>query len=183
VPWFFTPDGKTLGLRDIDPQTGPDIALMSFEGDRSVRPLIHTADAELSPDGRWIAYNSDESGRLEVSVRPFPKVENGHWQISIDGGSRPLWNRNGRELFFVDLAGRLMSVPVQTAGSFVAAKPTVVFEGVNGAAVLGRNYDVSPDGQRFLLTRSAGADARMQPRLEIALNWTEELKRLVPVKK
>jgi serine/threonine-protein kinase len=181
VPWFFTSDGKTLGLRDTDPQTGPDIALMSFEGDRSVRRLIHTADAELSPDGRWIAYNSDESGRLEVAVRPFPNVDNGHWQISTDGGSRPLWNRNGRELFFVDLAGRLMSVQVQTAaGSFVTSTPTLVFEGITGAGSLGRNYDVSPDGQRFLVTKSAGADARILPRFEFALNWAEVLKRVAP---
>jgi serine/threonine-protein kinase len=187
VPWSFTPDGKTLAFRDTDPKNGPDIALMSLEGDRAMRPLIHTAanesNAEISPDGRWIAYNSDESGRLEVSVRPFPNVESGHWQISTDGGSRPLWNRNGRELFFVDLEGRLMSAAIQTAGSFAAATPTVVFEGVTGAGILGRNYDVSPDGQRFLVTRSAGAEAKIPPRLEIALNWAEELKRLAPVKK
>jgi serine/threonine-protein kinase len=189
APWTFAPDGRTLVLRDTDPKTGPDVSIMSLDGDRAVKPLIRgtfsESNAEISPDGRWIAYQSDEAGRPEVSVRPFPHVDNGRWQISTDGGSRPLWARSGNELFFVDLRGRIMAVPVRAGGDFTSANPAVVAEGVSGANSLGRNYDVSLDGRRFLLLLNAtgAGDKAQPPQLNIVLNWGEELERLVPAKK
>jgi eukaryotic-like serine/threonine-protein kinase len=189
IPWALTPDGKTMVIRDTDPTTGADIAAMALDGDRSIKPLIHTtfneSNADISPDGRWITYQTGESGRVEIHVRPFPDVERGHWQVSTDGGSRPMWARSGQELFYVDPQGRIMAVPLQTAGEFSAGSPRVVAEGVSGAQALGRNYDVSPDGRRFFLIRNAlkTEDKTPPPQLNVVVNWAEELKRLAPAKK
>ena len=200
-PWAFTPDGKSLVFRNTDPKTGPDVSVMSVEGDRAPKALIHTpfneSNAELSPDGRWIAYQSNESGRDEIHVRPFPAVEGGHWQISTDGGTKPLWARSGRELFYVDPRGRIMAVAVQAAQTFTAGNPggaidragagIVDSSGVGGVLIgaPGRNYDVSPDGRRFLVIQNATrADDKSSPlQLNVVLNWGEELKRLAPVKR
>jgi serine/threonine-protein kinase len=188
APAAFTPDGKSLILRDTDPKTGADIALMTLEGERTPKPLIHSrfdeANAELSPDGRWIAYQSNESGRAEVHVRPFPKVDSGHWQISTNGGSQPLWARSGRELFFVDASRRIIAVPIQTGPSFTAGNTTVAVAALSVATAPGRAYDVSPDGKRFLVIQPAGADDKAsQPQLNVVLNWGDELTRLLPAKK
>ena len=188
-PWAFTPDGKSLIMRDTDPKTGPDISVISMDGDHAPKPLIHSAfneqNAELSPDGRWIAYQSNESGRDEIHVRPFPAVDGGHWQISTDGGARPLWARSGRELFYVDVRQRIMVAPIQTSPSFAAGNPSVALDPSGGIfnTSTGRNYDISPDGRRFLVIKSAPRDRSNPTQLNIVLNWGEELKRLVPVKK
>jgi len=187
-PWAFTADGKSLVIRDTDPKTGPDVSVISMEGDHTPKPLIHSAfneqNAELSPDGRWIAYQSNESGRDEIHVRPFPAVDSGHWQISTDGGARPLWARSGRELFFVDPRGRLMVASIQTNPGFAAGNPAVAVDYANGFIIAtGRNYDVSADGRRFLLIKSALRDQTNASQLHVVLNWTEELKRLAPAKK
>jgi serine/threonine-protein kinase len=187
-PWAFTSDGKSLVIRDTDPKTGPDVSVISMEGTHEPRPLIHSAfneqNAELSPDGRWIAYQSNESGRDEIHVRPFPAVDSGHWQISTDGGARPLWARSGRELFFVDPRNRLMVASIQTNPGFAAGNPAVAVDYANGFIIAtGRNYDVSADGRRFLLIKSALRDQTNASQLHVVLNWTEELKRLVPGKK
>jgi eukaryotic-like serine/threonine-protein kinase len=189
VPWTVTPDGKSLVLRDTDPKGTSHVSIMPLEGERAVKPLLLSAfnesHAEISPDGRWIVYQSDESGRNEIHVRPFPAVQAGHWQISTDGGTRPLWARSGRELFFVDLSSRLMAVPVQAGSSFGVGNPTAIgtIEG-SVAGALGRNYDASLDGKRFLVIRSAAQTGQVTPpQLNLVLNWGEELKRLVPVKK
>jgi len=188
APAAFTPDGKSLILRDTDPKTGADIALMTLEGERTPKPLIHSrfdeANAELSPDGRWIAYQSDESGRAEVHVRPFPAVDSGHWQVSTDGGQQPLWARSGRELFFVDASRRIIAVPIQTGPSFTAGNATVAVAALSVATGPGRAYDVSPDGKRFLVIRPAGADDKTGPaQLNVVLNWGDELTRLLPAKR
>jgi serine/threonine-protein kinase len=189
-PYTFTPDGKSLVLRSTDPKSGPDLSLMSMDGDRSQKTLIRTQfseqNAEISPDGRWIAYQSNESGGDEIHVRPFPAVEGGHWQISTDGGTRPVWLRSGRELFFVDSRGRIMTVPIQAGASFAAGNPTVAVEAAGGpAGVLGRSFDVSADGKRFLVIRSSvRKDEQTNPtQMNITLNWGEELKRLAPARR
>ena len=142
-------------------------------------------DSELSPDGRWIAYQSNESGRDEIHVRPFPAVDGGHWQITTDGGAEPLWARSGRELFYLDRRRRIMAVPVQAGPSFGAGNPSVAVElaSVNVGGP-GREYDVSPDGRRFLIIRPAARteDKPTPMQLNVVLNWGEELKRLAPVK-
>jgi hypothetical protein len=114
-------------------------------------------------------------------------VEGGHWQVSTDGGAQPLWARSGRELFYVDPRGRIMTIPVQTAPNFTAGNASVAVErgSVNISNSLARNYDVSPDGRRFLVIRSAApTDNKSNPtQLHVVLNWGEELKRVAPVKR
>jgi serine/threonine-protein kinase len=145
-------------------------------------------NGEVSPDGRWLAYDSDESGRAEVYVHPWPAGDGGRWQVSTSGGVQPLWARNGRELFCRAPDGALMTVPVDTApgrASFASGTPTRLITGDGydhalGTANNGRTYDVSPDGRRFLLIKVGSADGAPPRNLVVVLNWTEELKRLAP---
>ncbi len=106
---------------------------MSTQGERRVTPLIappsSEQNADLSPDAQWVAYESNESGQTEVYVRPFPNVEEGRWLVSRDGGTRPLWSRDGRELFYLGAPGRVMAVPIQPGPTFVYGNPQVVVEG------------------------------------------------------
>jgi serine/threonine-protein kinase len=143
-------------------------------------------NGEISPDGRWLAYQSNESSQDEIYVRPFPSVADGRWPISTGGGSQPLWARNGRELFYRH-GNSLLSVPVETTTTFRAGTPTTLFEGAYlspPVGLAGRTYDVSGDGQRFLMIKDAPAGDPNAPSASIVvvLNWTEELKRLVPTK-
>jgi serine/threonine-protein kinase len=186
-PTAFSPDGTRL-LVYGDAASNPDdddVAVVQVPGEPRLMPLLKTTfgeqSAELSPDGRWLAYNSNESGRHEVYVRPFPDVDKGRWQVSTGGGSQPTWARNGRELFFRNGAA-LMAVPVQTNPSFAAGNPKVVFEGQYAAPQGGRTYDVSPDGRRFLMIKEGASTGDAAPQAQIILiqNWSEELKRLVP---
>ena len=131
---------------------------------------------EVSPDGLWIAYVSDQSGRNEIYVRPFPDINAGLWQISTAGGMQPLWSRNGRELFYRN-GDALMIVSVETEPGFMPGTPRVLFEGNFSAPQGGRAYDISPDGERFLMMRDSAA-ARSE--LVVVENWFEELERLVP---
>lgn len=113
TPTSWSPDGKFLAYREAGAETGADIWILPLQGARKSWPFLQTkfneAEAKFSPDGRWVAYSSDESGRPEVYVQPFPGP-GGKWQISTDGGGAPEWARNGRELFYVSLAGKLISV-------------------------------------------------------------------------
>ena len=181
----MSPDGARVVFREDFPDTGHDLMVLTLK-DRTVVPLLQTRfnelNAEISPDGRWVAYESDESGAYEIYVRPFPDVNAGRWQISSGGGRKALWNRNGRELFFVSSAGAMMAVPIEATASFSSRAPARLFEGnyyFGGASSLGRTYDVSRDGQRFLMIKQ---DAARATSLSIVLNWQEELKRLAPAK-
>jgi serine/threonine-protein kinase len=140
----------------------------------------------VSPDGRWLAYEANDSSRYEIYVRPYPEVNSGHWQVSTTGGTRPLWERNGQELFYVAPTGAIMRVGVERGASWVATTPTMlVKEGyiVPGGGNGGRTYDLSSDSQRFLMIKNGGADqAGGAPKIVVVQHWTEELKRLVPVK-
>ena len=143
-------------------------------------------NGEISPDGRWLAYQSNESNQDEIYVRPFPSVGDGRWPISTGGGTQPLWAPNGRELFYRH-GNSLLSVPVETTRTFSAGTPTTVFEGPYfspPAGLAGRTYDVSRDGQRFLMIKDApaGDPNAAAASIVVVLNWTEELKRLVPTK-
>ena len=183
-PFSITPDGRRailqaaplapsyfLDILTLDGQSKPELLLSS--------PPFDLAQGELSPDGRWLAYQSNEGGENQVYVRPFPDVNGGRWQVSPAGGIKPVWSRNGRELFY--LAGRaLMAVPVQTTTKFTAGTPARLFEGSYFVALGGRSYDVSLDGQRFVIIKELPNED--QPRAEnmvIVLNWREELKRRV----
>ena len=152
-------------------------------------PLVQSPFTErngiISPDGRWLAYEANDSGRFEVYVRPFPDVNSGHWQVSTDGGTRPIWTRSGRELIYVSPTGALMGVGVARGPSWAVTTPTLlVKEGYFTIPVWwGRSYDVSPDGQRFLMIKEGGTDGTAAPASIIVVqNWVEELKRLVPTK-
>jgi serine/threonine-protein kinase len=168
---------------------GRDLQELALDGAHQVTPLVHEKFDErngiVSPDGRWLAYESDRSGAFAIYVRPFPNVDGGLRQVSMAGGTRPLWSRSGKELFYVGPDGALLRVPVEASGAtWNAGTPTKLFERryYNGTNTL-RTYDVSPDGQRFLMIKAPGTDASAAPpALIVVQHWDEELKRLVPTK-
>ena len=132
APLTFTPDGKSLIFREVDGTSGFAVLnVLPLEGDRTPKPLMRTpvnvVQAALSPDGHWIAYQSTESGQEDVHIRPFPDVESGHWQVSTDGGSRPVWAPSGHELFYLDTRYRLMTRSFQPK-PFAIGKPSAVFQ-------------------------------------------------------
>ena len=186
LPYAFTPDGGRLVFKQQNPGTGYDLYALTTEGEHESAPLVATpfndSNGEISPDGRWLAYQSNESGQDEVYVRPFPDVSAGRWQVSTGGGTRPLWSRNGRELFYLAADGRLTTVPVETAGStFAMGNPVRVLERAYVSSAPGRPYDVSTDGRRFLMIKAGGGEEGAAPsQLIVVLNWFEELRRLVP---
>jgi Tol biopolymer transport system component len=161
--------------------------------DRRVQPLLASAfierNADISPDGRWVAYESDESGQLEVHVRPFPDVEGGRWTVSAAGGTRPLWARSGGELFYIAPDGAFMAVAVAQGPTWNARAPVKLFDWPVAPSIA-RSYDVSNDGTRFLALRPAsvpgpesfdGTDQSAAPSsLVVVQHFDEELKRLVP---
>ena len=183
-PTGIAPDGTAVIFDEETPTMGRDLLRLALDGSRRVTPLLQTKFDErngmVSPDGRWLAYASDSSGRPEIYVRPFPNA-GGQWQASTGGGRTPLWARNGKELFYVAPDGALMRVPGEASGAtWNAGTPTKLLEGryfTPGGA--GRPYDVSPDGQRFLMIKAAGADATAAS-IIVVQHWQEELKRLVP---
>lgn len=134
-------------------------------------------NGELSPDGRWLAYQSNASGRPEIYVRPFPDAGGGVWQISASGGTKPTWARNGRELFYLDARNTLTAVSVQTTPTFEAATSRTLFAQEYFAAAAGRTYDVSADGQRFLMIKSAPGPQSTTSHgdIVVVLHWSGEL--------
>jgi serine/threonine-protein kinase len=181
-PGSWSPDGATLVFDEEHPDTMGDILLLDLRS-RRVTPFLKSrgieAWPEFSPDGRWIAYVSDESGRWEVFVRPFPGP-GGKWLISHEGGFDPLWAKNGKQLFYRSGDDQqVWVVDVRTDGGFLAGKPRLLFKepGLGGG---GRAWDLSLDGQRFLMVKLE--ERKPQPVTEMILvqNWFEELKRLVP---
>jgi serine/threonine-protein kinase len=182
---------RLLIFTETAPNTGDDVMQMALGGTRRVTPLVQSPFAErngvVSPDGRWLAYEANDSGRVEISVRPFPEVNSGRWQVSTAGGTRPLWAPSGQELFFVAPTGALMRVGVERARSWAATTPTLLLKErsfMSPGAFIGRTYDISSDGQRFLMIKEAGGSDQTAapPSLIVVLNWVEELKRLVPTK-
>jgi Tol biopolymer transport system component len=198
-PASISSDGTRLIVMENMPKTGWDLRVLRLDGlsrpsgvttsppaavgSRATERLVQTTATEslgdLSPDGRWLAYQSDESGRNQIWVRPFPNVDDGHWQISVNGGMSPVWGRNGRELFHLDGTNAVTSVPIRTAPTFSAGTPTKLFDGRYLASPFWRAYDVSPDGQRFLMIKDSAAAEQPStpPSLVVVLNWFEELKR------
>jgi serine/threonine-protein kinase len=189
-PTAMTPDGKRVVLReDTSSGTGTDVTLLTLDGVRQVTPLVATVsierNGEVSSDGRWLAYESDESGQLEVYVRPFPEVNAGKWQVSTGGGRQPLWDRGGRQLSYRGPDGAVLVVTVEgDRARFGVGPVTKVADAryYNGAgAFVGRTYDISLDGQRFLMIKEAGdAQTSTPPHIVVVQNWAEELRWLVP---
>jgi eukaryotic-like serine/threonine-protein kinase len=182
-PYAWSGDGNNLLL--IQNINNSDIGAVSMEGERKWRPLLKEKFNEtqpgISPDGKWMAYVSDESGQNEVYVRPFPGVESGaRLQVSTDHGNSPLWSPDGRELFYRN-DDSFMAVQVETEPTFNLLKPRVLFKGTY------LSWDISPDGKRFLMIKppkstGAGPTEAGPRKINIVLNWFEELKQRVPVK-
>ena len=185
-----TPDGTTaVFFKNTGTTTGRDLLRLALDGTRRVTPLLQTMFDEregvVSPDGRWLAFQSSMAGSTEIYVRPFPNVSGGQWRVSTAGGSRPLWARSGNELFYLGVDGSLMQVSVDAKGAaWNHRAPIKLFEQryfVGGNS--GRSYDVSPDGQRFLMLKAPGTEtSTASPALILVQHWDTELKRLVPTK-
>jgi len=190
-PISFSPDGKRLVF--VTPVGGPyDLGVLSLDGSHRERMLLETSFNELngvvSPDGGWLAYESDQSARSEVYLSPFPEVTASRRQVSTSGGSRPLWSRDGRELFYYVPPHTIMAVPVTPGPNLALGKPAVAVNSPYAAAgnYNPRHYDVSLDGKRFLLLKdveTAGANNVVSAEIRLVQHWTEELKRLVPIGK
>jgi serine/threonine-protein kinase len=192
-PTAITRDGSTILGMTSDIMRWKIDAGQRRSGERSdggsspPEPLLRTpfreANPALSPDERYVAYQSNESGRFEVYVRPYPNINDGRWQVSTGGGTRPLWAPNGRELFYVGEDGSLMAVPVQTSGAtFSAGSPTQIIKTpyADAAPLLDRSYDIAPDGKRFLMIKDVAGDTSTPVGIVVVQNWVEELKRAFP---
>jgi len=195
-PWSFTPDGKRLAFMDFDPKTKFDMWTVPIESEgaglRAGKPevFLQTAANErsprLSPDGRWLAYFSDESGIFQVYVRAFPD-KGGKWQISNTGGIYPMWSRNGHELLFETPDRKISAAAYTVKGdSFVADKPRMWSDRQLGGPDGSRNVDTSPDGKRIAAlmpaAESKGAQAA-QNHVVFLENFSDELRRKVPTGK
>ena len=186
-------DQTLVFVETRSPETGLDIMVMPPSGDRRPRPLLETrfdeAYPDFSPDGRWLAYASNESGRSEVYVRPYPGP-GPRQQVSANGGTGPAWSHDGRELFFTTtqtaggqatLTG-MMVAPITLEPTFSAGPPRQLFEGRYGATGGIRSYDVTPDSKRFLMVQQKERPTVAASELIFVQNWLEEVKARVPVK-
>jgi Tol biopolymer transport system component len=179
----WSPDGHWMVVRT----TLPTRDLYAFQPgvDTTLTPIVTSPQFEeraatLSPDGRWIAYQSDESGRDEIYVRPFPKAEGGRrWQVSAAGGAEPLWSHSGREIFYRARSGEMMAVPATTTPTFAPGTPHALFPaGKYAHGPSYRAYDVSPGDRRFLMLSPVSDSVAAAPnRLVVVDNWFEELRR------
>jgi len=157
-----------------------DILMLSLEGDREPQKFLATQFDErhpmFSPDGQWIAFTSNQSGQDQIYVKPYVG-ERGILQISTDGGSEPMWGRNGRQLFYRN-GDKMMVTSIQIAPTFKAETPRLLFEGrfLPGYNDFASNYDVTEDNEKFVMVTSSETSAP----INVVLNWFEELKRLVP---
>jgi Tol biopolymer transport system component len=187
----ITPDGTRLVFTERSSKTGSDVMALQLGDPHRIIPLVQTPADEsngiVSPDGRWLAYEANDTGTFEIHVRPFPDVTRGHWLVSANGGRQPAWARSGRELFYVAPDSALMQVAVAGGPGWAAGAPTKLIAGryamrsTSGANL--RAYDIAPNGQRFLMMKAAGSDATdAPPQIVVVQHFDEELKRLVPTK-
>jgi Tol biopolymer transport system component len=178
VPGDWSADGRYVVYWADRADTRGDIWVLPLEGTREPVPIARTKFNErrprFSPDGRFIAYESDETGESEVYVQPFPPT-GGKWQVSVGGGSEASWRGDGREIFYVNAAGMLLAVPValSTPGFSAGAATPLFAVGTRGGAGLSR-YDVTRDGRRFLVRTIV--EPAPQP-LTVLLNWAARLKK------
>lgn len=192
----WSADGRSLIFMETGDLENADIWALSLDGEPSARPLMAESyseyDPAISPNGRWIAYSSDESGRIEVYVRPFPNVDDGKWLISTRGGESPIWAPDGRQLYFDAHPDQMMVVTIETEPTFAAGNPELLFRSnyvlASHSSPDASPYDISPDGQRFLMIKEerpaqdSNEVVETPPITELIVvdNWDEVLKRLTP---
>ena len=173
-------DGRFVIFQTLDPTTGFHIWVLPLSGDRKPYAFLHSQSAEisgrsimlpmwgkLSPDGRWLAYQSNETGSFEIYVQAFPGRE-GKWRVSVKGGTHPIWSRDGKELFYIAADNKLMAVDVKSGARFEHGVPKPLFEARTG-------FDVSPDGKRFLLV--VPLEQAANPPMTVVVNWHAGVKR------
>jgi Tol biopolymer transport system component len=174
LPSSCSSDGKFLLYGRSDPKSGDDLWALPLEGDRKPFPFLQTpfwdTDAQFSPDGRWIAYRTNESGRSEVYVQTFP-ASGGRWQVSTNGGHHPQWRGDGKELFYCSTDGKLMAVDVKRGDAFEAGLPKTLFN-LAEAKVYYADYAATADGRRFLFVRKL-QEGSPSP-FSVVVNWTAE---------
>ena len=177
IPTSWSSDGRVLLYHVRAGNARWDLWMLSLS-DGKTTPLLRTQFDEgggaISPDGRWLAYFSDESGRLEVYVQPFPGP-GGKWQVSTAGGVNPVWRNDGKELFYQALDGKFMAVEIQTGTAVESGAPKALF-GAPTKSSSGRNFDVSSDGQRFLVNTPVEGEQGSPP-IVLVQNWTAVLTR------
>jgi Tol biopolymer transport system component len=185
----YSPDGRTIAYTVIGPDAPPRVTIVPLEGDRTPRPLDDGKYAQgspkFSPDGRWLAYCSNESGRPQVYVQALPGP-GAKIQVSTDGGTDPVWRRSGGELFYRN-GDSMMAVSVTTGPSFTSGRPRELWKGhyshgmsssCGPAGPTSSNYDVTTDGERFLMIKDDDQDSAVSRQIVVVLGWAEELRRL-----
>ena len=178
-PDSWSADGRFLLYTRVDPKTGQDLWALPLAGDRQPAMFLQTPFREIngrfSPDGRWIAYTSDDQGRYEVYVQTFP-ASGGKWQISTSGGQQPWWRSDGKELYYLSADGKLMAVEVKPGGSFEAGAPRALFDLAPARALGGTSsYAVTAAGDRFLFVTAREEAASLQ--FTVVTNWMAEAKK------
>ena len=172
----WSSDGRYCVYTVVDPATKSDIWVLPLFGDRKPLPFVATSFREFhprfSPDGRWLAYVSDESGRLEIYVQSFP-ASGGKWMISDGGGAQPVWRRDGRELFYISPDRKLMSVEVKADTTFQASIPQPLFDTRVDDHRSNNRYDIAPDAQRFLI--NVPIESQTAAPITVVLNWPAAL--------
>jgi serine/threonine-protein kinase len=187
-PISWRADGRVLAFTQLNPQTRWDIMTLSLQGDetsgwKTDEPKVFLngpydeLDPTFSPDGHWLAYDSNESGNAEVYVRPFPGP-GGKWQISSSGGTTPRWSSNGRELFFRTLDNKLMVAEYTASGdSFTAGGPQQWSPSPFTARGPTRNFDVHPDGKRVVVMKTPESEVPAINKVSFIFNFFEEVRR------
>jgi serine/threonine-protein kinase len=182
-----TRDGGTLVARaggQIGQRGGRNIGMLRLGADTVLTPLLATqydeSEIALSPDGRWLAYVSDETGQPEVVIRPFPDVDRARFQVSATGGAAPLWSRDGRELFYISGSRDMMVVSVAPGADLRLGERRKLFHLSESLYPPGREYytpyDISPDGRRFLMARRVSGTSDGSAPLLMTLDWHEEVR-------
>jgi serine/threonine-protein kinase len=178
-PTSWSPDGKLLAYTALHPATQADIWLFTMDREASTEPFLATEaieeGAEFSPDGRWLSYCTDETGRFEVYVQPVSGTGR-RLQISTEGGTEPGWARDGREIYYRQ-AEKMMAVSIDSGPELVVGKPEVLFEIKSVGLAPYRRYGITPDGRFVMIEPLHGSTSN---RIHVVLKWFDELKRLVP---